>query len=136
RSSATATRSSATRRRSGSPLWPLRVPEPRGADQLRGWSAPRPILSPRTVRRSPRMSRNRKRRPAVPATVPQGFHFQWQGKGYTLPPASECHAKLSAGDLIDAVMDGSEMAQVRFGLSLLTAADIDKDTMAALRAMP
>lgn len=82
------------------------------------------------------MSRNRKRRPAVPATVPQGFHFQWQGKGYTLPPASECHAKLSAGDLIDAVMDGSEMAQVRFGLSLLTAADIDKDTMAALRAMP
>lgn len=90
-------------------------------------------------------NRNRNRRRngggnSVPAPAGAGtarsYTFQWQGVRYTLPPAADCHAKLPAGEFIDAVMDGSDQAQVRFGLTLLTSAGLDDATMTALRSMP
>lgn len=93
------------------------------------------------------MSKNRNRnrpRNNQPARSPvqqaqaasQGFSFTWDGRSYRLPPASECRARVPAGEMIDAVMDGSDQAQARFGLVLLHAAELDDHTMNVLRQMP
>lgn len=68
--------------------------------------------------------------------APGAYSFVLNGKAYALPPAAEAAPKVDAGVFIDAIEAGTELAEVRLGLAMLRAADIDKATMAALRALP
>lgn len=61
---------------------------------------------------------------------------------YALPPAAQCAPRVPAGVLIDAVMEGGDTAELKLGLSMLSAKDesgvplVDAATTAALRALP
>lgn len=63
-----------------------------------------------------------------------GYAFTHDGHSYRLPPADALN--VPAGEIMDAVEAGGDLAELRLGMAFLKAADIDPDTMAALRAMP
>lgn len=64
------------------------------------------------------------------------FTFQHKGHTYRIPPAAQAQGKIKAGQLIDSVMGDSELAELRFGLSILNAVSIDREAMDALRDKP
>lgn len=87
-------------------------------------------------------NRNRRsqtqRRESVQRAAGQGtgFVFHHKGKQYTLPSAKESVTRIPAGVLIDAVMDGDEMAELRLGLATLEASGASKAVIDALREKP
>lgn len=93
------------------------------------------------------MSRNRKRRveqaplnrdetkTAVGADRDKPFTFPINGRVYKLPSARQAMANMDAGDLMDAALDGTEQAWIRYSLLLLTNSGVEPDTMQALRKM-
>lgn len=84
-------------------------------------------------------NRNRNRRPQQsPDSHTNGlrpFRFRHGEQTFTIPAAAEATKNLKAGALIDAAEGDDEMAQVRFFMAMLKAADPSPDAMAALRDM-
>lgn len=77
------------------------------------------------------------KRVAAEATKP-AFKFDHDGKVYELPHASDYVNGVVGGDLMDAMLDGDEQAEMRLSLSVLKAAkpDIAHDAWTVLRAKP
>lgn len=63
------------------------------------------------------------------------FTFTVDGRTYTLPPATAA-GRIEAGLLIDALEGDDQFTEVRLGLAGLKAANVDPETMAALRSLP
>lgn len=84
------------------------------------------------------MSNNRNRhrgKSRTIATAGDAFQFTHKGQVYRLPSAKPAVEAMTAGDLIDAVMDESDAGQLKLALSTLVKADPEPKTMEALRAM-
>lgn len=82
------------------------------------------------------MSNNRNRHRARQiATAGDPFQFTHKGRVYTLPSAGPAVENMTAGDLIDAVMDPSDAGELKLALRTLDAAGPTPETMTALRSM-
>lgn len=80
------------------------------------------------------MSRNRNYNNVKTASnVPNIFTFHHKGKNYTIPPLDNGAFNVKAGDVIDAIMDGGETADMRLSFGMLQQSGIDKASMDALR---
>jgi len=86
------------------------------------------------------MSRNRNRRPQQQSTDShtgglRPFRFRHNEETFTIPAAAEATKRIKAGALLDAAEGDDEMAQVKFFMAMLKAADPSPEAMAALRDM-
>lgn len=63
-----------------------------------------------------------------------GYTFSHEGRTYRLPAVTA--EDIPAGAVIDALEAGGDLAEVRLGLAVLKAVDIEPEAMQALRSMP
>lgn len=79
-------------------------------------------------------SRNRTYNNVKTATnTPELFTFTHKGAVYSIPPLTNGAFNVKAGDVIDAIMDGGETADMRLSFGMLQQSGIDKASMDALR---
>lgn len=84
-------------------------------------------------RRTPQQRRDNVQRAAGQGN---GFTFHHKGRQFSLPPASESVSGIPAGVLIDAVMGGDTMAELKLGLATLEASGATSASVTALREKP
>lgn len=66
---------------------------------------------------------------------PKGFHFEHDGKTYTLPAPSQALANLDGRALRDAIL-GGQMGELALGFRCLEAVGAEQEAVDAIYAMP